>query len=124
MRGMARLVSVCLALSLLGPVLLCGGGIVTAKEASDCCRAMHLACHKRDGSSACCNQRASAPQPLAVVTTSRGLAGPQPVFRDACLPALHTPTLLGAAARPFAFSGTHSPPRELPIFLLHSSLRI
>ncbi len=121
MRGLARFLAASLVFSLLGPSVLCGGGFTTKQDATDCCRAMHFACHKRDGNGSCCKHEASAPTPVAVAPRPHGLADRQIQATSALLRALNPSPLLAPAARfCFALLEDHPPPRHVPLFLLHS----
>lgn len=110
----------------LSPVLLCGrGAITTEQEASSCCRAMSYACHKSDGGGPCCKHKMTSPAPVAVVTAARGLSCPQPVLLAVLLPSLaNFSALPGLSYVSFPLIGGHSPPGNVPLFVLHSSLLI
>ncbi len=122
-RSLAQGIVVLLVLALLAPAVACAGDSTTAKEASECCRAMHFACHGRDGS-ACCKHQASAPPLLAVLSVAASVASP--LTTAARLPALAKPGLVGPSVCGSARSlpRGHSPPSVLPLFILHSVLLI
>ena len=125
MRGLARFLAAALVFSTSGPSVLCGGGVTTKQDATDCCRAMHFACHKRDGNGSCCKHDVSAPAPMAVAPRPHSLVDKQPRATGSFLPAIDPlPLLVPAARSGLALSEDHPPPQDVPLFLLHSIFRI
>ncbi len=125
MRVLPRLLAISLVFSVLGPGLVCGDGPTTKQEASDCCRAMHFACHKTNGGGTCCKHQASARAPLAVATLARSPVAPQPSFTAAFLAASSAfEPLVPSASFSTQSAARHPPPTGPPLFLLHSALLI
>jgi hypothetical protein len=125
MRVLVRLLAISLVFSVLGPSLVCGGGPTTTREASDCCRAMHFACHKAKGGGTCCKHQASAAAPLAVAALSRSPIAPQPSFTAAFLAAGSAlQPLLPSASFSNLSAARHPPPTGPPLFLVNSALLI
>lgn len=98
---------------------------MTEQQESSCCRAMGYACHKSAGGGPCCKHKMTAPAPVAVVTAARGLSCPQPVLLAVLLPPLAIFSALpGSSHVSFPLMGGHSPPGNVPLFVLNSSLLI
>lgn len=114
-----------LALSTFTTSLVCGSGLKTARAATDCCKMMHSACHKKTGHNPCCQHQPSAPDQLALLPTSpEGHVAP-PVIAVALVPAVAPLSLPNLPAHlVFRSSLAHSPPAGISLFLLHSTLLI
>jgi hypothetical protein len=126
LRPPARLVAALLPFCLLAPTLICGADSRTPQEAaSACCRAMNFACHQRNTSSACCEHEGPPPPEVAVVSTVKKVARSQPLATIALFPVQPSAEAARQQGRelPSFFPG-HSPPTDIPLFLLNSILLI
>lgn len=124
-RRLAKFLTVAFVVSIFTPLLLCGGDSFTKAEASDCCRAMGLKCHKNNSDSACCKHQNVGPLDLAV-TSAAQLAPPQPLATIGLFPIVAKGGLLEnqTGHRLFELFSGHSPPENVPLFILHSTLLI
>src|SRR5271169_4501134 len=92
---------------------------------SACCRAMRFTCHHSAAPSSCCQRDASAPAPGAVPLPVKKVSGPSTIFTLAGLLPPASPTFLDPSALQAQMHfGGNSPPGNVPIFLLHSTLLI
>jgi hypothetical protein len=90
-----------------------------------CCRAMRFACHGSQAPQACCLRATSVPAPGALPLPAQRASVHAPVFAVAAIPAAAAANLLDPSARysRTPFEG-HSPPGNVPIFVLYSTLLI
>ena len=124
-RSLIRLVVLSLLLSAFVSPLLCGQGFATAEQTAECCRAMQGQCQKRGTGASCCNDKPAAPAPVAVAPASVDVRlCPSPATISILPPPADVTFSSFTLQRRSRFSFGHSPPRDVPLFLYHSTLLI
>lgn len=124
--GFIRIIALSLLFSLLAPALNCAiSDAATKAEGSACCHAMKFACHNQQAPTSCCKQEASGSAANALPLPARKASSVPPLSVTGFLSAPHALTFANPSTTQYhnLFTG-HSPPGNVRVFLLNSTLLI